>query len=101
MVARAETLRLMIPKPVWLLVALLIGLLLGWALGGDVIVSIPTPEKILIATCLGDALTTTTAYYVLGLPEAGLLPKMLLPVIGPAYFLLQYKSSTFVNVFSD
>ena len=50
----------------------------------------PPPEKILLATCLGDALTTTAAYYVLGLPETGLLPRLLLPLVGPIYFILQY-----------
>ena len=44
LVSRVEALRLMIPKPAWLLLAFIIGLLLGWALGGgDVIVSTPTP----------------------------------------------------------
>lgn len=47
-------------------------------------------HRVLALTCLGDAATTSIAYYVLGLPEAGLLPRLLLPVIGPAYFVLQY-----------
>lgn len=39
---RAEALRLMIPRTVFLLIAFLIGLALGWALGGgDIVVSTP------------------------------------------------------------
>ncbi|MEM4976669.1 MAG: hypothetical protein QXT64_05030 [Desulfurococcaceae archaeon] len=65
----------------------------------------PPPEKILLATCLGDALTTTTAYYM-GLPEAGLLPRLLLPLVGPAYFILQYiimysVIKAFIKVFNN